>query len=451
MKPYVDPQWAWEAFRPTDANPWNTHKVAHLFRRAGFGLTSTELSNSIASGLSETVHGLVHESGESEAFQRDMQAMTRSLVASSDPANLSSGWLYRMLKSTDQLREKLTLFWHGHFATSAEKVADAFMMQQQNSMLRQHSLGNFHDLAQGISKDPAMLLYLDSATNRKTHPNENFARELMELFCLGEGNYTEADIRELSRCFTGWEVRNRAYRFNRYQHDFNEKSFLGASKAFSGEEAVTHVIAQKSAPKFIARKLVQYLVMDEPLADDKLIEPLAKQLEEDGFEILRTIERILHSNLFFSEHSYARKIKSPVEMAIGLMRSLDINTKLPDLHRTLGEVGQAVFYPPNVKGWEGGRIWINSSTLLGRSNLIHSLLTTPNTTFGGEDLSGLLASRDVHTMQQAFDHFEQLLFAVPLGSRVKQQILSAHQAAPSDESFLNLLHQLATLPQFQLS
>ena len=151
-----------------------------------------------------------------------------------------------------------------------------------------------------------MLLYLDSATNRKTHPNENFARELMELFCLGEGNYTEADIRELSRCFTGWEVRNRAYRFNRYQHDFNEKSFLGASKAFSGEEAVTHVIAQKSAPKFIARKLVQYLVMDEPLADDKLIEPLAKQLEEDGFEILRTIERILHSNLFFSEHSYVQ-------------------------------------------------------------------------------------------------------------------------------------------------
>ena len=197
MAPYVDPDWAWTRFEPTDTDPWNVHKITHLYRRAGFGISSTELEDALQAGMDATIDRLVYQSAESELFQRDMQAMTRSLVATSDPDNLSSGWLYRMLNTTDQLREKITLFWHGHFATGADKVTDAFMMQQQNTMLRQLALGNFNDLAQGISKDPAMLLYLDSATNRKTHPNENFARELMELFCLGEGNYSEADIREL--------------------------------------------------------------------------------------------------------------------------------------------------------------------------------------------------------------------------------------------------------------
>ena len=451
MKPYVDPNWAWSKFKPGKADPWNEQKVTHLFRRAGFGLTSQELQRALTAGLPQTVHQLVHESAESDTFRTEMQAMTNSLVSTSDPANLPSGWLYRMLKTPDQLQEKITLFWHGHFATSAEKVADAFMMQRQNTMLRNSALGSFKDLARGISKDPAMLLYLDSATNRKTHPNENFARELMELFCLGEGNYTEKDIRELSRCFTGWEVRNRAYRFNRYQHDFDEKSFLGSTRKFTGEEAVEHVVAQQSSPRFIARKLVQYLVMDEPFADDELIAPLAKQLRDDNFQVLGTIERILTSNLFYSEHSYSRKIKSPVELAIGLMRSLKMNTKLPDLDKALGEIGQAVFYPPNVKGWEGGRIWINSSTLLGRSNLVHALLTSDNTKFDGGDLSTMLARQNIQTTEQAFNLFEKLLFAVPLGANVKQQILATHQSGGLNQQFINILHQMATLPQFQLS
>lgn len=451
MKPYVDPNWAWSEFKPSKADPWNEQKVTHLFRRAGFGITSQELQDALSAGLPRTVHQLVHESAESDTFRTEMQAMTNSLISTSDPKNLSSGWLYRMLKTTDQLREKITLFWHGHFATSAEKVADAFMMQQQNNMLRNSALGNFLDLAQGISKDPAMLLYLDSATNRKTHPNENFARELMELFCLGEGNYSEEDIRELSRCFTGWEVRNRAYRFNRYQHDFDQKSFLGSSRKFTGEEAVEHVVAQHSSPRFIAGKLVQFLVMDEPFAEDELIAPLAKQLRDDDFEVAGIIERILRSNLFFSEHSYGRKIKSPVELAIGLMRSLKMNTRLPDLNQALGEVGQSVFYPPNVKGWEGGRIWINSSTLLGRSNLVHALLTSNNTSFDEGDLSTMLAKQNVRTTEQAFQLFERLLFAVPLGANVKQQILATGPTDGLNQQFINILHQMATLPQFQLN
>ena len=451
MAPYVDPDWAWTRFEPTDTDPWNVHKITHLYRRAGFGISSTELEDALQAGMDATFDRLVYQSAESELFQRDMQAMTRSLVATSDPDNLSSGWLYRMLNTTDQLREKITLFWHGHFATGADKVTDAFMMQQQNTMLRQLALGNFNDLAQGISKDPAMLLYLDSATNRKTHPNENFARELMELFCLGEGNYSEADIRELSRCFTGWEVRNRAFRFNRYQHDFDEKSFLGSSKKFTGEEAVAHVVSQKSAPRFIARKLVQFLVMDEPLADDALIAPLANQLEEDNFTVVGTIDSILRSNLFYSEYSYGRKIKSPIELAIGLMRSFRINTKLPDLHRSLREVGQAVFYPPNVKGWEGGRIWINSSTLLGRSNLVHAMVTSESTTFNGDDLQTMLAKSKLQTPQQIIDRIEQTLFAVPIGDDVKQQILTSQNGLDTAQQFTNILHQLATLPQFQLN
>ena len=173
--------------------------------------------------------------------------------------------------------------------------------------------------------------------------------------------------------------------------------------------------------------------------------------DRDNFTVVGTIDSILRSNLFYSEYSYGRKIKSPIELAIGLMRSFRINTKLPDLHRSLREVGQAVFYPPNVKGWEGGRIWINSSTLLGRSNLVHAMVTSESTTFNGDDLQTMLAKSKLQTPQQIIDRIEQTLFAVPIGDDVKQQILTSQNGLDTVQQFTNILHQLATLPQFQLN
>ena len=222
-------------------------------------------------------------------------------------------------------------------------------MLTQNELLRSFAFGDFSKLLLEISRDPAMLVYLDSATNRKSHPNENYAREIMELFCLGEGNYTETDIRELARCFTGWEIRRDEFRFNRYQHDDGKKTIMNQTGEFGGEEGVKIVLEQKSAPEFIATKLVRFFVMDEPSPTVELIAPLAKELRESGMTIQPVLRKILTSNLFYSPHSVGRKVRSPVELAIGLLRSLEGTTNTFDLAEEMLTLGQGLLYPPSVR------------------------------------------------------------------------------------------------------
>ena len=249
----IDPQWAWSRYEPSADRPWDRAVAAHLYRRAGFGASRRELDEAVGRSPAEVVEQLASTEGAAATMQADLDQLAETLLATGDSKNLSAWWLYAMLAAPNQLLEKTTLFWHGHFATGAEKVTDMRLMYEQNRLLRQHALGDFAALAQAISRDPAMLIYLDSATNRKAHPNENYARELMELFCLGEGNYTEQDVQQVARCFTGWEIRRGKYRFNRYQHDTGEKAFLSQSGEFGGEDAVRIVLQQRSAPRFIAR------------------------------------------------------------------------------------------------------------------------------------------------------------------------------------------------------
>ncbi len=313
-QPEIDPQWAWSRYD----GPWTRREAAHLFRRAGFAASHEELQSATQHALDEAVASLVHDRG-SDTFQSEMEALARTVLATNNPQGLANWWLYRILHTPDPLLEKTTLFWHGHFATSADKVQDTELMYQQNHTLRTYALGEFEPLVQAISRDPAMLIYLDSVTNRKAHPNENYARELMELFCLGEGNYTEEDVQQLARCFTGWEVRRKVFYFNRFQHDTGTKKILGQEGDFGGEQAVQIVLQHPSAAQFISAKLVHYFVMDEPRVDAVLIEPLAQQLRENGFVIGPVIERILNSQLFYSEWSVGRKIRSPIEMAMGML------------------------------------------------------------------------------------------------------------------------------------
>ena len=448
----IDPAWAWSQFKSTNRQPWGLTQAAHLYRRSGFGAGRGELQRAVAGGVQRCVQQILHDNQESQSFQDEMALMTRSIVSSGNLQSLATAWLYRMLKTTDQLHEKTTLFWHGHFATSADKVQDAFMMQQQNDLLRKHAIGDFSEMVQAISQNPAMLLFLDSANNRKTHPNENFARELMELFCLGEGNYTEQDIRELARCFTGWEVRNRAYRFNKYQHDFGKKAFLGTQGELTGQQAIAHVISTPAAPLFIARKLVQYYVMDEPAAPEELLAPLAKRLRKDKFQIRGTLEMIFRSNLFYSEHAVARKIKSPVDMVVGIMRGLSIKTDLTQVAQRLQEIGHGLYFPPNVKGWDGGRTWINSSTLLGRSNLMHALIHSETTTFGNTSLQAHLQHNRIHSLAHAATYFSDMFCAVPLADNSKSQLVASSQQETNntEQQFKSLLRQVVSLPQFQL-
>ncbi len=447
----VDPQWAWSPFEPDAEQPWDRRLAAHLYRRAGFAASEQQLHEAVTRQPLKLVEELVAR-GPDEAFEQQMRRLTVASLAGGDTAQLPSVWLYRMLATPNQLLEKTTLFWHGHFATSAAKVEDVFIMQQQNDMLRRHALGPFAPLVREISRDPAMLVYLDSVTNRKSHPNENYAREVMELFCLGEGNYTEHDIQELARCFTGWEVRRGKFRFNEYQHDFGEKTILGQRGELDGGEAVDVVVSQPAAPLFLARKLVRYFVCDEPTASDELLAPLARDFREHDLNTEWLVPRILSSRLFFSPLAMGRKIRSPVELAVGLLRALEGTTNVVELSEQLSQLGQHLFFPPNVKGWDGGRNWINSSTLLGRANLVQALLQSGKTRFGGGTLAELAARYERAGTEQFVDWMAELLLAVPLPVTVRGDLIAVgkRSQAGANAGMLKIVHALSTLPEFQL-
>ncbi len=458
----IDPDWAWSPFTPSDEQPWNRRLAAHLCRRAGFGATSQELNELLERSPSDVAHDFVENAKAASQRDSETDALATAMLATGNSRNLAAWWLYRMLNSswtgdeastTNPLLEKLTLFWHGHFATGAEKVDDAEMMFAQNRLLRRHALGDFGTTTQEISRDPAMLIYLDSTTNRKAHPNENYAREIMELFCLGEGNYTERDIQELARCFTGWEVRRKKFRFNKYQHDTGTKTILGETGTFTGEEGVDIVLKQKALPRFIAGKLIRFFVFDEPTAPEHLIDPLAKLLRESNLNIAPVIERILASNLFYSSLAIGQKVRSPIELAIGLLRCLNGSSNLDRVVQRLDEIGQAVFYPPNVKGWDGGRSWINTSTLLGRSNLVGELLRHETTRFAGQNLETLARKNGVDSPGELVDWLDEILLAVPFTEAATNELVSLFEQATGDKSrrIAELIHTMSTVPQFHLA
>ena len=449
----VDPDWAWSPYEPSAEQPWNSRLAAHLFRRAGFGATDQELNDAVAQSPSEVVSDLVTRAVAGAKEDVSTDPLARAMLATGNARSLAAWWLHRMHNSEAPLLEKLTLFWHGHFATGADKVTDSALMFAQNQLLRRHSLGSFAEMTHEIARDPAMLIYLDSATNRKAHPNENFARELMELFCLGEGNYSEKDVQELARCFTGWEVRRDTFRFNRYQHDSGQKSILGRKGEFSGENGVDIVLAQSSCPEFIVGKLIRFFMFDEPAATPELIAPLAQLFRDSDLRVAPVIERLLGSNLFFSEHAIARRLRSPVELLIGLLRSLEASTNLNLVADGLHELGHSVFYPPNVKGWDGGRTWINTSTLLGRANLIGSVLHSDKTRFAGEDLTTLAATNRAAQPEALLNWLERLLLAVPLPTATRQSLLETAGSSPGSQNdrLTTVIHTLSALPVFQLA
>ena len=448
----LDPQWAWSQFIPKSGE-WTAKLAAHLYRRAGFAANAETLKTAAKRTPSEVVHDLVHGRTESNDYRQEINALLSSIIATGDVKNLPAWWTYRFLTTPDVLQEKTTLFWHGHFATSGAKVDEPELMIQQNEILRENALGDFGEMVHEISRDPAMLIYLDSATNRKAHPNENFAREVMELFCLGEGQYTEEDIRELSRCFTGWEVRNGKFRFNRYQHDSGSKSFLGSTGKFGGEEGVDVVLKQRSAPYFVVSKLVRYFVADEPEPTSQLIEPLAHEFAENGLQIGPIIAKILISNLFYSEHAIARKVRSPIEFAVGFLRALDGSTDLYALTQGLTQLGQTPFFPPNVKGWDGGRTWINSSTLLARANLIQQIISNKKTRFGQKSFSDYCDSQRWNSGDEIVDGLSERLLAVEVPLDVHRHLVNQieSKSGKREQRLREMLHLFCTLPEFQLA
>jgi uncharacterized protein (DUF1800 family) len=449
----LSPKSAWRPFEPDAKTPFDRRLGAHLFRRAGFGASSRQLDQAVQQGPQAAANQLLAAAQDNAAFEAQMESLAQTVLAVNNAEVLPPWWLYRMRHSPAPLLEKMTLFWHGHFATSAAKVADARLMYEQNMLLRRHALGSFEALVQGIAKDPAMLLYLDSATNRKIHPNENFAREVMELFCLGLGNYTEKDIQELARCFTGWEIQHGKFKFNRYQHDYGVKTLLGKSGALDGDEGIRVILGHKATAEFICRKLVRFFVTEEEELSEAYVAPLAQIFRDSGLTVAPVVETILSSRLFYSTAAVGRKVRSPVELGVGLLRSLEATANMQKMASHLRELGQQVFYPPNVKGWAGGRTWINSATFLGRANLVRTIVEDPATRFAGRPLAAYLAEFGLSQPEQVVAWLAELLIAVPLPRQVEETLVRQSDARGAQRStwLARLVHAVGALPEFQLA
>jgi uncharacterized protein (DUF1800 family) len=453
LKTDLSPAEAWKPYEPAPTQPFDRRAAAHLFRRAGFAANFAELDAAVKAGPQAAVKGLFAALAAHPKFTEEMDRMLQAVLAGNDPESLASWWLYRMRHTPAPLLEKTTFFWHGHFATSATKVREARLMLRQNELLRQNALGSFPKMVQGISRDPAMLLYLDSATNRKTHPNENFAREVMELFCLGVGNYTEKDIQELARCFTGWEIQHGEFKFNRYQHDYGSKTMFGRSGKWDGDEGVTEILKQPAAAEFLCTKLVRYFVADELELSDDLLAPLARQMRESDYTSGPVIQTILASRLFFSPAMRGAKVRSPVEVGVGLLRSLDAAANMNSLVDHLRAMGQLPLYPPNVKGWNGGREWINASTILARANRVRQLLDTTGVEFGGGPLEAYLRRFDLSDNRAIVAGLCELLLPIDPPAEVQQQLVAALAApgASREQRLRHCVHTLAAQPEFHLA
>ena len=420
---------------PITAADWDASKAAHLIERAGFGATPEEIARLADMTPQEVVDRLVdyqavpdhlapfdaspiwdpgmdpfpksraeavriaRERGESmgvkmlpEGEPRRLQPVVNKFFYglrsnAVETQRLATWWGERMLLTRRPLEEKLTLFWHGHFATGNVKVRDTRMMLRQNELLRAHASGRFEELLLGILTDPAMLVYLDNGENVKGHPNENFGRELLELFSLGVGNYTEQDIREGSRAFTGWTNDVLEFEFDAEQHDFGEKTFLGQTGPFDGADIIRIILEQPAAADYLGAKLYRYFVRDD--LDAATGSKLAATFRDADYALKPLLKQIFLSRDFYSPDSYATMIKSPVHLIVSTYRKLGLKelATIPDFNRLTAGLGQTLFNPPNVAGWAGGRTWITPATLLQRGNLFRDVLYPDADSFWAPDRS----------------------------------------------------------------
>ncbi|MDO8327999.1 MAG: DUF1800 domain-containing protein [Cypionkella sp.] len=406
---------------PIDPSEWNHAYAAHLLERAGFGGTPAEIRRLAAMTPAAAVDLMIKGEAQAEdlpAFEesgfwdpsltrfpvsrpaatewadrmgeamgvrvkpagaRPLQPVTNRFfywlrATTLETRRVAFWWLDRMVRSKHPLEEKMTLFWHGHFATTEEKLRDYRKIKQQLDTLRNGALGSFRDLLTAIAKDPAMLVFLDATHNVKGAPNENFGREVMELFTMGVGNYTEDDIREAARAFTGWTNDDLAFAFDAARHDDGVKHFLGQSGAFDGDDILRIILQQQQTATYVATKLYRFFVRTEVTPD--FAQSLGALLREKDYELAPFLTTLFLSQDFYSAPSVATHIKSPTELIVSTYRKLGLASLpgVPDPY-TLGKtLGQVLLYPPTVAGWGEGRAWITPGLLFERGNFARDVL-----------------------------------------------------------------------------
>ncbi len=391
-------------FVPAGAHPldplpkalWSHDDAAHLLRRAAFGGSPDQIDEFFKLGLAGAVERLLDISAhgyrvappamddlvkETDAFalrnlpeeQRRQKLQKRRRAERQAHLETRMYWLERLVESPQPLQERMTLFWHGHLTSGAREVRRALFMYEQNELLRRHALGNFRDLLIAISQDRAMLVYLDNARNNKRTPNENYARELLELFTLGEGNYGEGDIKAAARAFTGWGYDRTGFVFRSRMHDHGQKTFLGQTGNWDGADIIDIILAQPQCAQFLATELLVHFCSPEPRREE--INRLAALIRRQEYEMKPVMAALLKSKAFYHERCRGAIIKSPVELIVGTARQLEL--PVADLfvaERALAALGQELMQPPSVKGWDGGPKWINTATLYQRYNYVARLI-----------------------------------------------------------------------------
>ncbi|MBV9581565.1 MAG: DUF1800 domain-containing protein [Chloroflexi bacterium] len=343
-------------------------QIAHLLRRAGFGATSAELDQYSQLGFAGAVDRLLNpEQVDDSATDQILAPLTANLGDRKQIEASKYWWVNRMLYTQRPLQEKMTLFWHNHFATANSKVANSVLMLQQIQVFRDNGLGDFETLLQKVTRDPAMLIWLDNRLNRKGSPNENYAREVQELFTVGLGNYTEPDVHEAARAFTGYALdRSLNSVFNPNQHDAGSKTFEGQTGNWDADDILGILVRNPATARYITTKLFTWFVYENP--DSSVIDRLSNTFATTNFDIRSVLRDMFTGPEFLSDQAFHGVIKQPADFVVGSLKSLNVQNVGPDVTAVLRRMGQDLLNPPDVSGWRGGTAWINSTTLFERFN-----------------------------------------------------------------------------------
>lgn len=459
-------------FDPLPTSDWTPVAAAHLLNRAGFGGSPETIEKLHAMGHSDAIESLLEAGEESDLFPApEMEPLSVRMRALKSGGlegealeerkkrerkrtrelgiELRYWWLRRMRETPYPAREKATLFWHGHWATSIRKVNDPFFMHRQNETLRAHAFGPFARMAKEISRDPAMISYLDLGSSSAGKPNENFAREVLELFTLGEGHYTERDIAEAARAFTGYRIDRETggFRFHSRSADTGMKTFLGKTGPLTGDDAIDIMVANPHCPEFLAGKLWTFYAGTAP--SESLRKDLGEEYTRSGMETGKFLRVLFASREFFTPDVVRHQIKSPVQWLVQMCNVLEIPLPEPRIvHPLLASLGQVLFDPPNVKGWEGGRAWIASSTLLARYNAAGTLVRGAGGTV--PDIDRLVPPGVLP--EAVTDSLAWRLFQSPMPPPMRARaiaFLKDHGSSPASRK--DLLHLLLSTPEFQLT
>jgi uncharacterized protein (DUF1800 family) len=456
ISPPSDP---FSPFVPSADQPFDHRRRCHLLRRAALGISPQRLQAFANQSPSQVVDSLTaYDPADDHPYAELLAGLGGALSPIYNPADAQKWWLMRMLDTPRPLQERIALFWHNHFATSTGKVRQSALVSRQIDLFRRLGLANFRDLLLAVTKDAAMLLWLDGSKNKAGRPNENYAREVMELFTLGIGNYTEKDVQELARAFTGYQVLDETVEFVPVAFDNGPKTVFGATANLNVESAIDLLLRQPAAPRHIARKLLKEFICPEPSQDH--VEHYAARLIHHGWEIKPVVKELLTSRLFFSDYAWRSKIKSPCEVVVGSILALDATRDATAAQAAMNNMGQALLAPPSVKGWDGGEIWINANTILHRYNFALDLLDRQS----AAKSVAFFEQRNLRTPEQIVDHLASVLLDGVIAPSARARLLATinqdDRGKPkpftlTKESFeqkvRSVAHLMMCMPEYQLA